>query len=65
MLKASNAKPEAWESLQIEIERRRCGTLFNLQNAAHPRNQEQFHQTSVSLAVCLLKVLGTLKLFEI
>jgi len=28
--KASNAKPEAWESWQVEIERRRCGTFCNL-----------------------------------
>jgi hypothetical protein len=26
MLKASNAKPEAWVSWQIETEHRRCGT---------------------------------------
>src|SRR6478672_11729090 len=26
MLKASNAKPEAWESWRFETERRRCGT---------------------------------------
>jgi hypothetical protein len=30
MLKASNAKPEAWEGWQIEIKRRRCGTFCNL-----------------------------------
>jgi hypothetical protein len=29
MLKASNAKPEAWESWKVKIERRRCGTAFS------------------------------------
>jgi len=26
MLKASNTKPEVWESWEFEIERHRCGT---------------------------------------
>jgi hypothetical protein len=46
MLKASNAKPEAWESWTVKIERRRRGTLCNL----HPL-YKVMRPVSLSLAM--------------
>jgi hypothetical protein len=55
MLKASNAKPEAWESWQVEIKRRRCGTAgasFKKLSLDHVRINVDPHGVEQALQAC-------------